>query len=54
MSRILGHAADDQALVAGDIDDLDFLHAQFADALDDCLGKRLESACDNDALGRLD
>ena len=54
VSRILGHTADNQALVAGHIDDLDFLHAQFADALDDCLGKRLERACDNDALGRLD
>ena len=54
VSRILGHTADNQALVTGHINDLDFLHAQFADALDDCLGKRLKRACDNDALGWLD
>ena len=54
MSRILGHAADDQAFVAGDINDLDFLHSQFANALHDSLGKWLESTRHNDALGRLD
>ena len=54
MSRILGHAADDQTLVARHVHDLDFLHTQLADALHNRLGERLKRTSHNDPLGRLD
>ena len=54
VGRILGHAADNQALVARNIDDLDFLHTEFADTLYDRLGKWLKRTRYNNALGRLD
>ena len=53
VGRILGHAANNQPVVARHVHDLDFLDAQPAHTLDHRLGQRLERACHDDTLHRL-